>query len=129
MSNTIIILENGAPVVLQLGEQGPPGAPQPPVVNFTGTALTAAPAGNGKYTRFTNAAAKTYTFDAAQGYATATEYHGRNVGAGILTLEAVGGFTLNPPTGGTLIVPPGGTFTVKIVGADEADVFGAVVSL
>jgi len=78
-----------------------------------------------QYTRFTAAAAKTYVFDAAAVvFVKDKEYHGRNVGAGDLTITALGGFVLNAPYEGSLVVPQGGTFTVKIVSATEADVFG-----
>lgn len=96
----------------------------PPVVGESGTSLTATAANAGNYTRFTNSSAKTYTFDDAESYVVGAEYHGRNAGAGDLTLTEAGGMTLNPPAGGTLVIPEGGTFTVKIVAADEADVFG-----
>lgn len=95
-----------------------------PVVTVSGASLTATAANSGNYTRFTDAAAKTYTFDSAQSYDVGAEYHARNVGAGNLTLTAAGSFTLNPPAGGTLVVPQGGTVTIKIVGAAEADIMG-----
>lgn len=95
-----------------------------PVVEETGTSLTATAADAGNYTRFTNSSAKTYTFDDAESYEVGAEYHGRNAGAGGLTLTEAGTMTLNAPAGGTLVIPQGGTFTVKIVASDEADVFG-----
>jgi hypothetical protein len=95
-----------------------------PVVAESGTNLDATSANAGNYTRFTNGSAKTYTFDDAEGFASGAEYHGRNVGAGDLTITAAGGMTINAPAGGSLIVPQGGTFTVKIVASDEADLFG-----
>lgn len=94
------------------------------VVTESTTNLDATSANAGNYTRFTNGSAKTYTFDSAEVYNVGDEYHGRNVGGGDLTIFATSGFLLNPPAGGTLVVPQHGTFTVKIVGADEADVFG-----
>lgn len=103
---------------------GAAGATLPPVVTESGTALTATGANSGNYTRFTNASAKTYSFDSAETYAVDDEYHGRNAGAGDLTLTEVGSFVINPPFGGSLVIPQGGTFTVKIVGAAEADLFG-----
>lgn len=104
------------------------GGGLPPTVNHSGTSLDADDSNSGRYTRFTNASAKTYTFDGAETYTVDAEYHGRNVGAGNLTLTEAGGFTINPPAGGTLVIPQGGTFTVKIVAADEADLFGVVVA-
>ena len=103
------------------------GGGVPPVVTEAGTALTADDTNAGNYTRFTNAGAKTYTFDSAESYGVGAEYHVRNVGAGDLTLTEDGTFTLHPPAGGTLVVPQGGTATIKIVASDEADVFGVTV--
>lgn len=98
-----------------------------PLVTDATTARTALPAHAGNYTRFTNAGAKTYTFDSAQAYVVGSEFHGRNIGAGSLTLTPAGGFVLNAPAGGTLVVAQGSAFTVKIVAAGEADVIGAMV--
>lgn len=106
----------------------PPSVPAPLVTDAT-TALTADGSNAGNYTRFTNAGAKTYSFDDGETYSVGAEYHGRNAGAGDLTITEVGGFTVNPPTGGTLVIPEGGTFTVKIVASDEADLFGVTVAL
>jgi hypothetical protein len=94
------------------------------IVTDATTALTAIPADANQYTRFTNAAAKTYTFTDAETYVVGSEFFGRNVGAGDLTLTAGGTMVLNAPAGGTLVVPQGGSFAVKIVGASEADVTG-----
>lgn len=109
-----------APGVVQISGR----SPVPPVVTESGTSLVALPSHRSNYTRFTNVAAKTYTFDGNQPYVIGDEYHGRNVGAGDLTLTEANGFTINPPASGGLIVPQDGTFTVKIVGADEADLMG-----
>lgn len=98
------------------------------VVAESGTNLDATTSNSGNYTRFTNSGAKAYTFDDSETYTAGAEYHGRNVGAGDLTLTEAGGMTLNAPAGGTLVVPQGGTFTVKIVAADEADVIGVTVA-
>lgn len=95
-----------------------------PVVTEAGTNLVATAANSSNYTRFTNTGAKTYTFDSVESYVVGGEYHGRNVGAGDLTITEAGTFVVNAPAGGTLVVPQGGTFTVKIVGATEADLFG-----
>lgn len=94
------------------------------VVTESTTSLDATSANAGNYTRFTNASAKTYTFDDGEAYAVGAEYHGRNVGAGLLAITVAGGMTINAPAGGTLNIPQGGTFTVKIVASDEADLFG-----
>lgn len=100
----------------------------PPVVTESGTALTADDTNSGNYTRFTNAGTKTYTFDDAETYTIGAEYHGRNAGAGDLTITEAGAMTINPPAAGTLVIPEGGTFTVKIVASDEADLFGVTVA-
>lgn len=98
------------------------------VVTETGTARTATPAHANNYTRFTNAGAKTYTFDSAQSYPVGSEYHGRNMGTGNITLTPAGGMVLNAPNGGSLVIPINGAFTVKVVGASEADVIGVTVA-
>ncbi|MGH8083880.1 MAG: hypothetical protein ACREPV_01210 [Lysobacter sp.] len=122
----VLKMVGGAPA--WAAESGGGGASAAPVVTEAGTALAATDANSGNYTRFTSASAKTYTFDSGESYTIGDEYHGRNVGAGDLTLAEAGTFVLNPPVGGTLVVAQGGTFTVKIVGADEADVFGVTVA-
>ena len=106
-------------------EVAPEFVPSPPaVVTEDTTARTATPGNAGEYTRFTHADAKTYTFTDAETYVQGAEYFGRNVGAGDLTLTAVGTITLNAPAGGTLVVPQGGSFSVKMVSATEGDVIG-----
>lgn len=111
------------------GGGGGGGSSVPPVVTESGTSLAADDTNSGNYTRFTSGSAKTYTFDDGETYTVGAEYHGRNAGAGDLTLTEAGGMTLNPPAGGTLVIPEGGTFTVKIIASDEADVFGVTVAL
>lgn len=96
----------------------------PTVVAEAGTSLLATAANAGRYTRFTAASAKTYTFNSTETYTVGDEYHARNVGAGNLTLTPAGSFVLNAPAGGSLVVPPGATVTLKIVAAAEADVMG-----
>lgn len=104
------------------------GASVAPVVTESGTSLNATGSNNGNYTRFTNPGAKSYTFSDSETYSAGDEYHGRNVGAGDLTITEAGGMTINAPAGGTLVIPQGGTFTVKIVAVDEADLFGVTVA-
>lgn len=94
-----------------------------PVVDTASANLDADETNSGNYTRFSHAA-PTYTFDDAESFVVGDEYHGRYVGAGVLTITEAGGMVVNPPFGGTLVIPPGGTFTVKIVAASEADLFG-----
>lgn len=99
-----------------------------PVVNTAAANVDADETNAGNYTRFTDAA-PTYTFNDAAPFVIGAEYHGRYEGAGVLTITEAGTMTVNPPTAGTLEIPPGGTFTVKIVAADEADLFGVTVPL
>lgn len=80
----------------------------------------------GIYTRFSHSTAR-YEFSAAESYQIGSEFHGRYVGVGTLTIAGETGFTINAPAGGTLVIPPQGTFTVKIVAADAADLFGVTV--
>jgi hypothetical protein len=98
----------------------------PPVVDTASANLNADETNSGNYTRFSHAS-PTYTFNDAEPYDIGAEYHGRYVGSGTLLIVGTTGMTLNPPADGTLEIPPQGTFTVKIVAADEADVFGVTV--
>jgi uncharacterized protein DUF2793 len=97
------------------------------VLTETGTARDATAAQAGTYVRFTNAGEKTYTFDDDEGYSVGDEFHGRNVGAGDLTIDEATGMTVNAPFGGTLVIPQHGTFTVKIVASNQADLIGVTV--
>lgn len=99
----------------------------PEVVTVSGTSRTIAPSDAGTYMRFTNASAKTATFNDSQGYSAGEEYHIRNSNSNDLTLTEAGSMTLNPPAGGTLVVPEDGMVTVKVVASDEADVIGVTV--
>lgn len=98
----------------------------PPVVDTASANLNADETNAGNYTRFSHAS-PTYTFNDAEPYEVGAEYHGRYVGAGSLLIVATTGMTINAPADGTLEIPPQGTFTVKIVAADEADLFGVTV--
>lgn len=91
------------------------------------TARVAAPAEAHQYVRFTHADPKTWEFDGDLTWPLSAEFHGRNAGAGNLTVFGSNGFTINPPFGGTNVIPEGGTFSLKIVGDDEADLFGVTV--
>jgi hypothetical protein len=97
------------------------------IATESGAARTAQASQGNTYVRFTNASAKVYTFDDAEAYTIGQEFHGRNVGAGDLSIEGTTGMTINPPFGGSLVIPEQGTFTVKIVAAGEADLFGVTV--
>ncbi len=96
------------------------------VVTESGSSRAIDPTDAGTYIRFTGTGAKTCTFDDGDGFAADEEYHIANRAAsGNLTLTEAGTMTLNPPKGGTLVLEPGDTVTVKMVDADEADVFGS----
>ena len=84
----------------------------------------------GKYLRFTNAGTKNLTVqdNADEAITAGAEVHGRNVGAGDLTIVEDTAVTVNPPAGGTLVIPQGGTFTLKKVATDEWDLFGVTVA-
>ncbi len=104
-----------------IGGGGGSGAPITATTAEAGTTLTATGANAWNYTRFTNAGAKTYTFDSAETYANNAEYHGRNVGAGNLTIAQAGSFVITPPVGGSLVIPQGQSFFLKITGTNTAD--------
>lgn len=84
----------------------------------------------GAYIRFTNSAAKALTVrdNADVAITSGLEVHGRNVGAGDLTITEDTAVTVNVPAGGTLVIPQGGTFTLKKVATDEWDLFGVTVA-
>lgn len=84
----------------------------------------------GKYLRFTSASAKALTVqdNADEAITTGAEVHGRNAGAGDLTITEDTSVTVNAPAGGTLVIPEGGTFTLKKVATDEWDLFGVTVA-
>ncbi len=93
------------------------------VVNTSSSNTDATADSSGSYTRFSHATA-TYTFNDSASFEVGAEYHGRNVGAGTVTITAAGTMTINAPASGSLIVPAGGTFTVKIVASNQADLLG-----
>lgn len=98
-----------------------------PIIIETGSNRDVGPADAGSYIRFTGGGAKTATFDDADGFTAAQEFHVANRASfGNLTLVAAGGMTLLPPKVGTLVLEPGDTVTVKMVDTDEADVFGSM---
>lgn len=119
----------GSPIgTLDGGGSGPTTPTYPTVTAVPGASTTAALTDANHYNRFTFAGAKTLTFDGNTAYVLSSEFHGRNVSSGNLTLAVANGFVLNAPAGGSLVVPQGGTFTIKIVGAKEADVIGYTVA-
>lgn len=94
-----------------------------PVIDVADEVTDALAGASGNYWRFSHAAAQ-FHFSDDEAYEVGAEYHGRNVGSGTVTITSDTGFTVNAPAGGSLVIPPGGTFTVKIVSANEADLFG-----
>lgn len=101
-----------------------------PVAVVSGTAATAALADIGRYLRFTNAAAKTYTIppQAAVAWTADAQITVRNAAASNLTLTPGAGVTLNAPYLGTLIVPPGGTVALKRGAENAWDVMGGTTA-
>lgn len=113
-----------------LAGSGGSGGAAAPVSTISGTSHDMVAADAGTYMRFTNSSAKTLTVqdDSTEALAANSEYHGRNAGAGDLTIVEDTSVTINPPAGGTLVIPEGGTFTLKRVAADEFDLFGVTVA-
>jgi hypothetical protein len=92
-----------------------------------GTATSTSQWAVSSFVEFTATAAKTFTFNAGDGFGsypslalTGGALHGRNVGAGDLTLVAGEGFTLHAPADGSLVVPQGCEFKVQVIAEDEA---------
>lgn len=117
------------------GATGPAGAdgvvPKTTIVTVSTTAHTLQLENAEKYHRFSNAAAKAITVptNAAQAFPFAAEGEtttiaGINTGAGLLTLAAAGGVTLNKKTSLTLTVAQWGVFVLTKVGTDVWDVSG-----
>jgi len=81
---------------------------------------------SGYYTRFTSASAVTVTVNT--GVATVgQEFHIRQAGAGLVTLVAGSGVTINVPFQGTLaLAGQGATVTLKCVASNTYDLFGLV---
>lgn len=100
------------------------------VTTVSGTSHDLALAEAGGYLRFTNASTKTLTVrdNADIAIPVGYEFHGRNAGAGLLTIIEDTAVTIALPSGGTLEVPEGGTFTLKKVATDDWDLFGVTVA-
>lgn len=100
------------------------------LVTMTGVSASLDPENQGKYQRWTNAAAKTLTVQANSLTAQPVdgEWHIRNVGTADLTIVAASGVTIHAPSGGTLLIPQHGTATLKRVAVDEFDLFGVTVA-
>lgn len=84
-----------------------------------------------KLLRMTNASPKTLTVRASADFPidTGEFFNVRNAGAGLLTIVADSGVTINPPAGGTLTVAQGGSVTLMCVAEDEYDLIGQVVTV
>jgi len=103
------------------------------IVNTSDTDVNLVYASNGNaftINRFTNASAKTYTVRPNSDHAVAigAAFNLRNVGAGLLTIVAGSGVTINPPAGGTLTVAQNGSVTLICADVDEYDLIGQVVT-
>lgn len=108
------------------GGQGTGPAAPPATTELSGTAHDLLAANAGRFMRFTNAGAKTYTVrpDATESLPANGEWHLRNAGAGNLTIVAGSGVTINAPAGGSLVVPDRGTVTLKRVAINVFDLMG-----
>lgn len=82
------------------------------------------------YFRLTNAAAKTYTVrpNSTHNVAIGAAFNLRNAGAGLLTIVAGAGVTINAPAGGTLTVALNGSVTLICVALNVYDLIGQVVA-
>ncbi|KRD71457.1 DUF2793 domain-containing protein [Lysobacter sp. Root96] len=100
------------------------------ITTVSGTSHDLALVDAGCYLRFTNISTKTLTVrdNADIAIPTGYEFHGRNAGAGLLTIIEDAAVTIAIPSGGTLEVPEGGTFTLKKVDTDDWDLFGVTVA-
>ncbi|UHQ21878.1 DUF2793 domain-containing protein [Lysobacter sp. 5GHs7-4] len=100
------------------------------VTDISGTSHDLALAEAGSYLRFSNASTKTLTVrdNADIAIPVGYEFHGRNAGAGLLTIIEDTAVDIALPSGGTLEVPEGGTFTLKKVATDTWDLFGVTVA-
>lgn len=99
----------------------------PQIVEVTAS-RSLAPADEGKYLRSTSATAVSLTMPVGLALVDpAAEIHIRQAGAGLVTIVAASGVTINTPFGGTLVLAgQGATATLKKVAADEYDLFGLV---
>lgn len=108
---------------------GASGSAFSPVATEAGAAHNIAAAEAGSYIRFTSPSAKAVTFrtNATEALPANAEWHMRNAGAGLLTIAAASGVTINAPAGGTLALSEGMTVTAKRVAADVFDLIGQTV--
>lgn len=108
----------------------PSTPPYAEVITKSATSQTALIEDAGKYLRFTNTAASTYTIapQASVSWPAAAEITIRRAANANLTLAPGSGVTLNPPSGGTLVLSSNMTVTLKKVAADEWDVIGQTVA-
>lgn len=128
-AQVFLVLDRSTGILYRYEEGSPTGwglaafAPYVPVVNIADATTLATPSNYNRYMRFSHATAQ-FHFEQDAAYIVGAEYHVRNVGVGTLEITADTGFTLNLPTEGGTEIPPGGTATIKIVDANEADIFG-----
>lgn len=117
------------------GWQEIPPAPEPaPLYAEVGaksaTSQTSLVDDAGKYLRFTNASASTYTVapQSAVAWPANTEITIRRAAGSNLTLTPGSGVTLNAPSGGTLVLTNNMTVTLKRVATNVWDVIGQTVA-
>lgn len=131
-SQVYVVLDRSTGTLWRWSENSPGGwalaafAPYVPVENISDETTLATPSNYNRYMRFSHSTAQ-FHFEEGAGYIEGAEYHVRNAGPGTLEITADTGFTLNVPYEGSAVIPPNGTATIKIVGTDEADLFGVTV--
>lgn len=108
----------------------PPAALYAEVMAKSATSQASLLEDSGKYLRFTNSAASTYTVapQSAVDWAADTEITLRRAANANLTLIAGTGVTLNAPSGGTLVLTNNMTVTLKRVATNVWDVIGQTVA-
>lgn len=117
---------NAAVTTQQIADLAPEPSTFAGVVADATTSHTLTGSDEEKYTRLTNAGAKTLTIDSHSTHAitAGSECHFRNVGAGDCTINPNSAVTVHVAAGGSLVVPQGGTVTLKNVATDEFDLIG-----
>lgn len=129
-AQVFLVLDRSSGILYRYEEGSPTGwglaafAPYVPVENISAATTVATPSNYNRYMRFSHATAQLH-FEEDGGYIEGAEYHVRKTGVtGTLEITADTGFTINVPFRGSTEIPPGGTATIKIVGPNEADLFG-----
>lgn len=98
------------------------------VVVVTGTTYTVASSDDGNFLRFTNASAKSATFDPDSTTplpANGEWIFSNDAATGNLTLTPGSGVTLTAPAGGSLVIPPRAVAAAKRVATDVFVIFGS----